>query len=51
MLEQMKARLHNIAQNMYVLSGSCGKEIVRSSLARARAGLRPRKGVELSGEG
>ena len=38
-LKQMKVRLHNIAQDMYnqkILNRSCGEEIVRSSLARAR---------------
>ena len=35
MLEQMKERLRNIAQDMYILNKSCGEEIVRSSLARA----------------
>ena len=36
MFEQMKERLHNIAQDMYNLNRSCGTEIARSSLARAR---------------
>ena len=36
MLEQMQERLHNIAQDLYILNRSCGEEIVRSSLARAR---------------
>ena len=38
-LKQMKVRLHNIAQDMYnqkILNRSCGEDIVRSSLARAR---------------
>ena len=35
-LKQMKERPHNIAQDMYILNRSCGEEIVRSSLARAR---------------
>ena len=32
----MRERLHNIAQDIYILNRSCGEEIVRSSLARAR---------------
>ena len=32
----MKERLHNIAQDMYILNRCCGEEIVRSSLAWAR---------------
>ena len=36
MLGQMQERLHSIAQDMYILNRSCGEEIVRSSLARAR---------------
>ena len=36
MLEQMQERLRNIAQDMYILNRSCGEELVRSSLARAR---------------
>ena len=36
MLEQTKERIRNISQDMHILSKSCGKELVRSSLARAR---------------
>ena len=36
MLEQMKERLHNIAQDMYILDRSCGEEFVSSSLAQAQ---------------
>ena len=41
MLEQMRKRLRNIAQDMYILNRSCGEEIVRSSLACARQAARP----------
>ena len=34
--EHMQKRLHSIAQDMYILTRSCGEEVVRSSLARAR---------------
>ena len=34
--KQMQERLHNIARDMYILNRSCGEEIVRSSLVRAR---------------
>ena len=36
LLEQIKERLQSIAQDMYIVNKSCGEEIVRSSLARAR---------------
>ena len=44
MLEQMKERLYNIAQDMYIMNRSCWEEIVCSSLARARrAALKKRR--------
>ena len=36
MLEQVQERLRSIAQDMYILNRSCGEEVARSSLARAR---------------
>ena len=36
MLEQMQERLHSSVQDMSILNRSCGEEVVRSSLARAR---------------
>ena len=36
MLEQTKERIHNIFQDMHILNGSCGEELVRSSLTRSR---------------
>ena len=36
MLEQMKGRIHNISQDMHILNGCCGEELVRSSPTRAR---------------
>ena len=51
MLEQMKERLHNIAQDMYILNRNCEEESVRSSLARARRSALPKKSVWRSGKG
>ena len=45
MLEQMKGRIHNIAQDMHVLNRSCGEELVRF-LPGAGA-----EGAELKGRG
>ena len=42
MLEQMEERLHNIAQDMYILNRSCDEEIERSFLAQARRSV-PKK--------
>ena len=36
MLEQTKERIHNISQDRHILNRSCGEELVRSSLTRAR---------------
>ena len=36
MSEQMKERIHTIAQDMHILNRSCGEELVRSSMTRAR---------------
>ena len=38
MLEQMKERIHNIAQDMQILNRSCGEELVRSSRGAERNG-------------
>ena len=36
MLEQVQERLDSMAQDMYILNSSCGEEMERSSLVRAR---------------
>ena len=51
MLEQMKERLHNIAQDMCILNRSCGEEIVLSSFARAQRGPRRRNDAGRCGRG
>ena len=49
LLEQMNERLQSIAQDVYIFNRSCGEEIARSSLARARP--RRRSGAGRGGVG